>query len=66
LPPDLVTALTTPPRAPPYSALMPPVLTCTSCRYSNTASWRERPSTRLLVVTPSTVNEFSAPLAPFT
>ena len=28
--------------------------------------WRERPSTRLLVTTPSTVKAFSAPLAPLT
>ena len=45
---------------------MPVVLTCTSCRYSNTVFWRDEPLIRLLVTTPSTVNAFSAPLAPFT
>ena len=56
----------TPPSAPPYSASMPPVLTWTSCRYSNTVSCRDLPLSRLLVITPSTVNVFSAPLAPLT
>jgi hypothetical protein len=62
----LVTALITPPSAPPYSAAMPLVLTCTSCRYSNTVFWRDWPLTSELVTTPSTVKAFSEPLAPFT
>ena len=66
MPPDLVTALMTPPSAPPYSAGMPTVLTCTSCRYSNTVFWRDWPPSKLLVETPSTVNWFSEPLAPLT
>ena len=66
LPPLLVTALMTPPSAPPNSAEMPLVLTCTSWRYSNTVFCRERPSTSELVTVPSTVNVFSAPLAPLT
>ena len=66
MPPLLVTALTTPPSAPPYSAEMPLVLTWTSCRYSNTVFWRDWPLTSELVTMPSTVNAFSAPLAPFT
>ena len=66
MPPLLVTALTTPPSAPPYSAEMPLVLTWTSCRYSNTVFWRDAPLTSELVTMPSTVNEFSAPLAPLT
>src|SRR6185369_2058264 len=66
LPPLLVTALTTPPSAPPYSAEIPLVLTCTSCRYSNTVFWRDAPFTSELVTMPSTVKAFSAPLAPFT
>ena len=65
-PPDLVTALITPPIAPPYSAGMPVVLTCTSWTYSNAASWRDRPVYRLPVATPSIVNAFSALLAPLT
>ena len=66
MPPLLVTALSTPPSAPPYSAEMPLVFTCTSCRYSNTVFWRDCPFTSELVTMPSTVNAFSAPLAPFT
>ena len=66
LPPDLVTALMTPPSAPPNSAGMPVVLTCTSWMYSNTVFWRDAPLIRLFVTTPSTVKAFSAPLAPFT
>lgn len=62
----MVTALTTPPIAPPYSAEMPAVFTCTSCTYSNTVFCRERPLNRLPVTTPSIVKVFSAPLAPFT
>src|SRR5438132_8246418 len=34
------TALTTPPSAPPYSAEIPLVFTCTSCKYSNTVFCR--------------------------
>ena len=66
LPPDFVTALMTPPSAPPYSASRPEVLTCTSWRYSKTASWRWLPWIRLTTETPSTVKLFSPADAPFT
>ena len=66
LPPDRVTALMTPPRAPKYWAERPEVLTCTSCRCSKTASCRWWPWTRLFTETLSTVKLFSPAEAPFT
>ena len=62
--PLFVTTFSTPPVEPPYSALYPDDLTCTSSTKSVARYWPGVPSQVSVVSIPSIITRFSAPVDP--